>query len=45
VLPIVLVVASWRWSERWSTRGYWYRTVTTNGRDTDGMLIGMGYSY
>ncbi len=45
VLGLLTMVAGWRWNESWSTRGYWYRTVTTNGRDTDVMLIGMGYSF
>jgi len=45
VLGLLSMLGVWRWNERWATRGYWYRTVTTNGRDTDVFLFGMGYSY
>lgn len=45
VLGLLTMFATWHWNESWSTRGYWYRTVTDNGRDTDVFLIGMGYSY
>jgi hypothetical protein len=45
VLGLLTMVAKWRITDLWSIHGYWYRTVTTNGRDTDVMLIGMGYSF
>ena len=35
----------YRWSQRWGTRLYWYRTVTTNGRDSDVLMLGMGYNF
>jgi hypothetical protein len=45
VLGLLTMTAAWRWSERWRTRAFWYRTVTTDGRDTDIVLLGMGYSF
>jgi len=35
----------YRWTRRWSTRFYWYRTVTTNGRDSDVLMVGLGYNF
>jgi hypothetical protein len=45
VLGLLTMGAAWRWSDRWSTRAYWYRTVTTDGRDTDIVLLGMAYAF
>jgi hypothetical protein len=45
VLGLLTMVATWRWSDRWSTRAFWYRTVTNTGTDTDVVLLGMGYSF
>jgi hypothetical protein len=45
VLGLLTMGATWRWSERWATRAYWYRTVTDNGRDTDVVTVGMAYAF
>jgi hypothetical protein len=45
VLGLLTMGAAWRWSGRWGTRAYWYRTVTTDGRDTDIVMLGMVYSF
>jgi hypothetical protein len=45
VLGLLTMIAGWHWNERWSTRAYWYRTVTDNGTDTDVVTVGMGYSF
>ena len=45
VLGLLTMVAAWRWSERWSTRAFWYRTVTDTGTDTDVVTVGMGYAF
>jgi hypothetical protein len=38
------MMMGYRWSQSWSARAYWYRTLTTNGRDTD-VIIGLGIGY
>jgi Outer membrane protein beta-barrel domain len=45
VLGLLTMTASYRFSERWLVRYYWYRTLTTDGRDTDVMLLGLGYAF
>lgn len=45
VLGLLTMALSYRFSERWSTRLYWYRTITTDGRDSDVVLLGLGYSF
>jgi hypothetical protein len=39
------MTAGYRFSSRWDARGYWYRTLTTNGRDTDVIVFGLGLGY
>jgi hypothetical protein len=45
VLGLLTMTVTWRWSEHWLSRYYWYRTVTTDGRDTDVMMLGLGYAF
>jgi hypothetical protein len=35
----------YRFSGRRSTRRYWYRTITTDGRESDVLLLGLGYAF
>jgi hypothetical protein len=45
VLGLFSMTAGYRFSSRWDARGYWYRTLTTNGRDTDVIVFGLGLGY
>jgi hypothetical protein len=40
VLGLITMVLSYRFNERWSTRLYGYRTIITDGRDSDVVLWG-----
>jgi hypothetical protein len=44
-LGLLSMTATYHWSHLWSTRAYWDRTLTTNGRDTDVVLLGLGFSF
>lgn len=44
-LGLLSMSAAWRFGERIATRLYWYRTLTTNGRDTDVVMLGLGYAF
>ena len=44
-LGILTMTATWNWSRVLKTRLYWYRTLTTNGRDTDVAMLGLGFSF
>lgn len=45
VLGLLTMSATWWWSQLWSTRLYWDRTLTVNGRDTDVVMLGLGYAF
>jgi hypothetical protein len=44
-LGLLTMTGSYRWNDTWSLRGYWNRTVTDNGRDSDVILLGLGYRF
>lgn len=44
-LGLFTMSASYRLSPSWTTRFSWHRTVTTNSRDTDVMVLGLGYRF
>ena len=45
IAGVVAFSASYRFSSRWLTRVSWNRTVTDYNRDTDVILIGLGYRF
>jgi hypothetical protein len=45
MLGLITMALSYRFSARWSTRLYWDRTITTDGRDSDVVLLGLGYAF
>ncbi len=45
VLGLLTMTATWRVTRWVHLRAYWYRTLTTNGRDTDVLLAGLGFSF
>jgi hypothetical protein len=45
VLGLITMALSYRFSEHWGTRLYWYRTITTDGRDSDVVMLGLGYAF
>jgi hypothetical protein len=45
VLGLLTMTATWRVTRMFHLRAYWYRTLTTNGRDTDVLLAGLGLSF
>ena len=45
VLGLMSMTMTYHWSSRWHTRLYWDRTLTTDGRDTDVVLLGLGHAY
>jgi hypothetical protein len=45
VLGLLTMTTTWRVSRMFHLRAYWYRTLTTNGRDTDVLLAGLGWSF
>ena len=45
ILGLLTMKLGCRFAGRWSGDAYWYRTVTTNGRDTDVLLVGLGYAF
>jgi hypothetical protein len=45
VLGLLSMTATWRVTRVWHLRAYWDRTLTTNGRDTDVVLLGLGWSF
>lgn len=44
-LGLLTMSANCWWSRTWSTRVYWDRTLTVNGRDTDVVMLGLGYAF
>jgi len=47
VQGLLTVLIGYRWSERWGSRFYWYRTVTNNSTatDSDVIFLSLGYSF
>jgi hypothetical protein len=45
VLGLLTMTATYRVTNGWRVRAYWYRTLTTNGRDTDVAMLGLGYAF
>ncbi|WP_416048758.1 hypothetical protein [Cupriavidus basilensis] len=44
-LGLFTMSASYRISRSWTSRFSWHRTVTTNSRDSDVMVLGLGYRF
>ena len=44
-LGILTMTATWHLSKVVKLRAYWYRTLTTNGRDTDVAMWGLGFAF
>ena len=38
------MTATYRSETGFRVRAYWYRTLTTNGRDTDVVMLGLGWA-
>jgi hypothetical protein len=45
VLGLLSMSMTWRVTRMFHLRAYWDRTLTTNGRDTDVLLAGLGWSF
>jgi hypothetical protein len=45
VLGLLTMTATYRFEAGFRLRAYWYRTLTTNGRDTDVVMGGIGYAF
>lgn len=45
VLGLLSMTMTWRLTRMVHVRAYWDRTLTTNGRDTDVVLAGIGWSF
>jgi hypothetical protein len=45
VMALVGTTASWRIAERWVTRIEWQRVASRNDRDSDIVLLGVGYRF
>ena len=45
VLGLLSMTLTWRVTRMFHLRAYWDRTLTTNGRDTDVLLAGLGWSF
>ena len=45
VLGLLTMSASYRIYRSWNVRASWYRTLTTNSRDTDIIVLGVGLSF
>lgn len=43
VLGLLTMTATYRMESGFRLRAYWYRTLTTNGRDTDVVMLGLGW--
>jgi hypothetical protein len=44
VLGLLTMTATYRLDVGFRVRAYWYRTLTTNGRDTDVVMLGLGWA-
>ena len=45
VLGLLTMSATYRAEIGFRLRAYWYRTLTTNGRDTDVVMLGVGWAF
>jgi len=45
VLGLLTMTATYRFEAGFRLRAYWYRTLTTNGRDTDVVMLGLGFAF
>jgi hypothetical protein len=45
VLGLLTMSATYRFEVGLRVRAYWYRTLTTNGRDTDVAMLGVGWAF
>ena len=45
VLGLLTMTATYRFTAGFRARAYWYRTLTTNGRDTDVAMLGLGFAF
>jgi hypothetical protein len=45
VLGLLTMTATYRTEVGFRLRAYWYRTLTTNGRDTDVVMLGLGWAF
>jgi hypothetical protein len=45
VLGLLTMTATYRVDSGFRLRAYWYRTLTTNGRDTDVVTLGLGWAF
>lgn len=45
VLGLLTMTATYRFDIGLRVRAYWYRTLTTNGRDTDVAMLGLGWAF
>lgn len=45
IAPIVTLTLGWQLSEHWITRLAWNRVITSNSRDSDIILLGLGYRW
>jgi hypothetical protein len=45
VLGLLTMTATYRAEAGFRARAYWYRTLSTNGRDTDVVMLGLGWAF
>jgi hypothetical protein len=45
VFPILSLGASWRFANGWTARFTWHRSSSSNDRDSDVLLLGVGYRF
>jgi hypothetical protein len=45
VLGLLTMTATYRFEVGFRVRAYWYRALTTNGRDTDVVMLGLGWAF
>ena len=45
VLGLLTMTATYRFEVGFRVRAYWYRTLTTNSRDTDVVMLGLGRAF
>jgi hypothetical protein len=44
LLGLLTMTVTYRSEAGFRVRAYWYRTLTTNGRDTDVVMLGLGWA-
>ena len=42
--PTTYLTATYRFEGGFRLRAYWYRTLPTSGRDTDVVMLGLGWA-